>query len=187
MNLQRSWTQASLLGLIGLMLAHFTNDFYANFVPVLIPKLKEKFDLSYALIGLLSSTYAASGSFLQLLFGYISDRVAHWRFILIGPLITGFFMSFVGILPSYELVLVALVAASLGSAMFHPQGSATTGRLFNEKRGLFVSLFIAAGSLGFALGPAVMALFIENWGLERSPGLLIPLALLGILIWHFQR
>jgi FSR family fosmidomycin resistance protein-like MFS transporter len=187
MNARKRWTAAGLLSLSGLMLAHFTNDFYSNFVPVFIPKLQEKFALSHALIGFLAATYSATGSFFQLFFGYISDRVSNWRFVLFGPLITGLFISFVGMAPSYEAVLGVLVLASLGTAMFHPQGSATSGRLFKENRGFIVSLFIASGSLGFALGPLLMAIFVNARGLEQSPLAILPLAILGILLWLLQR
>ncbi|MBI1730330.1 MFS transporter [Candidatus Acetothermia bacterium] len=187
MNARKRWTTAGLVSISGLMLAHFTNDFYSNFVPVFIPKLQEKFALSHALIGLLAATYSATGSFFQLFFGYISDRVSHWRFVLFGPLITGFFISFVGVAPSYEAVLGVLVLASLGTAMFHPQGSATSGRLFKGNRGFIVSLFIASGSLGFALGPLLMAIFVNAHGLEQSPLAILPLTILGVLMWLLQR
>jgi len=132
------------------MLAHFTNDFYANFLPVYLPLLREKFGLSLALVGLLSSTFTTAASFLQLGFGVWADRDRGLRrnFALWGPLITGAFMSVVGVLPSYGLIVGALLLAALGTAMFHPQATALSGRLLagRGRRGLAVSLFIGAGT-----------------------------------------
>jgi FSR family fosmidomycin resistance protein-like MFS transporter len=187
MSKQKKSTDKTFIPLLGIMLSHFTNDFYANFVPVFIPKLHEKFDLSFTQVGILSATYTAAGSFLQLLFGFISDRVSRWRFVWIGPMITGFFMSFIGVLPSYPAVLAALVLAALGTAMFHPQGTSIAGRILKSKKGLLVSLFIASGTLGFSLGPILMALFIDGFSLESSPFALIPLFLLGLITFRLQR
>ncbi len=170
--------------LLGLMLAHFTNDFYANFLPVYLPLLREKFGLSLALVGLLSSIFTTAASFLQLAFGVWADRDHGLRrnFALWGPLVTGAFMSVVGVLPSYGLIVGALLLAALGTAMFHPQATALSGRLLaaQGRRGLAVSLFIGAGMLGFSLGPAVMAGALHRWGLEASAWALLPLIALGL-------
>lgn len=187
MSLRVAFAGAGTVSLVGLMFAHFTNDMYANFLPVLIPLLHEKFQLSFSLVALLSATFTAAASFLQLLFGYMSDRAASWRFALIGPLLTGSFMSIVGILPSYGWILMALILAAVGSAMFHPQATAMAGQLFSSRKGLYVSLFISAGTLGFAVGPTLLALFINAWGLENTPLALVPLAVLAFFIWQLQR
>ena len=173
--------------MLGLMLAHFTNDLYANFLPVYIPLLREELSLSFTLVALLSSTFTVAASFFQLLFGHLADRVARWRFALLGPLLTGAFMSLVGALPSYGWVMGALLLSAMGTAMFHPQATALSGRLLAGRRGLNVSLFIGAGMLGFSLGPALMALLLQRWGLASSPVALVPLALLGLALWAMLR
>ena len=165
--------------LVGLMIAHFTNDLYANFLPVYLPLLREKLSLTLTLVALLSSAFTVTASFFQLLFGLISDRVPRWNFALLGPLLTGAFMSLVGALPSYGAVLGALGLSAMGTAMFHPQATALSGRLFEGRKGLYVSLFISAGMLGFSLGPALMALLLDALSLEASPLALLPLAAMG--------
>lgn len=54
MNLRVAFAGAGALSLLGLMLAHFTNDMYANFLPVFIPLLRDKFELSFTLVAVLS-------------------------------------------------------------------------------------------------------------------------------------
>ena len=164
------------------MVAHFTNDLYANFLPVYLPLLREKLDLNLTLVALLSSAFTVTASFFQLVFGLISDRVPRWNFALLGPLMTGAFMSLVGVLPSYGAVLGALGLSALGTAMFHPQATALSGRLFAGRKGLYVSLFISAGMLGFSLGPALMALLLNALSLEASPLALLPLAGMGLVL-----
>jgi len=178
---------AGTMPLVGLMLAHFTNDLYANFLPSFLPVLKSTFELNYTMTALLLSTFHTAGSFFQIGFGWLADRWPGAPLALVGPLLTGAFMSVIGILPSYGLILIALLGASVGTAAFHPSGAATAGRLGRARRGLTVSLFIAGGTAGFALGPALMGLFIDRWGMHMSPLALGPLALLGITFWLFQR
>ncbi len=174
---------AGTLPLVGLMLAHFTNDLYANFLPSFLPVLKSTFELNYTMTAVLLSTFHTAGSFFQIGFGWLADRWPSVPFALIGPLLTGAFMSAIGVLPSYGLILIALLGASLGTAAFHPSGAASAGRLGQARRGLTVSLFIAGGTVGFALGPALMGLFIDRWGIATTPMALGPLALLGATFW----
>jgi len=163
-------------GLLPLMLAHFTNDIYANFFPAYIPLLIAKFALSLTLAGVASSIYTMAASFTQLLFGYAGDRLkpALARFVLIAPLITAVFMSAVGAMPSYLLVLCLLLFAALGTATFHPWATSLVGELSRGRRGMSISLFIAAGSLGFALGPLAAAGFISLVGFEQTYLLALP-------------
>lgn len=178
---------AGTFSLVGLMLAHFTNDLYANFLPSFLPVLKSTFALNYTMTAVLLSTFHTAGSFFQIGFGWLSDRWPSVPFAFIGPLVTGAFMSVIGVLPSYGLILMALLGASVGTAAFHPSGAARAGQLGQARRGLTVSLFIAGGTVGFALGPALMGLFIDRWGIQMSPVALLPLALLGITFWLLQR
>jgi FSR family fosmidomycin resistance protein-like MFS transporter len=172
-------------GLFPLMLGHFTNDIYSNFLPAYIPQLIAKFSLSLALAGAASSVYSSVSSLTQLLFGYLGDRLDR-RFVLVAPLITALFMSAVGAMPSYPLVLAALVLAALGTAGFHPLSASLAGGLSAQHRGAAISFFVAAGSLGFALGPLLATGFIALAGLERTYLLAAPALLVAPLLWQVK-
>lgn len=150
--------------LLPLMSAHFANDFYANVLPALLPLLKAKFDLSLTLVGLASSVFTVAASLTQLLFGWLGDRLSRINFAIWGPALTGVFMCLASLMPNYPLLLSLLVVSGLGTAMFHPQAAAIAGSLFKQRRGLGISLFIAGGSVGFALGPILAAALFETWG-----------------------
>lgn len=170
-------------GLFQLMLGHFTNDIYSNFLPAYIPQLIAKFSLSLALAGAASSVYSSVSSLTQLLFGFLGGRLDR-RFVLIAPLITALFMSAVGPMPSYPLVFVVLVLAALGTAGFHPLSASLAGGLSERHKGVAISLFVAAGSLGFALGPLLATGFISLAGLERTYLLAGPALLIMPLLWR---
>ncbi len=169
--------------LIPLMVGHFTNDIYSNFLPAYIPQLISKFSLSLTLAGAASSVYSSLSSLTQLFFGFLGDRLAR-RFVLITPLITALFMSAVGAMPSYPLVLGSLILAALGTAGFHPLSASLAGGLSERHKGSTISLFVAAGSLGFALGPLLATGFISLAGLERTYLLAVPALLVAPLLWR---
>jgi len=168
--------------LLPLMLGHFTNDIYSNFLPAYIPPLIAKFALSLTLAGAASSVYTAASSFTQLLFGYAGDRLRPARFVLIAPLVTAVFMSGVGAMPSYPLVLCLLFLAALGTATFHPWATSLAGGLSQQRKGASISIFLAAGSLGFALGPLLATGFISLVGFERTYFLALPALLVAAVI-----
>lgn len=174
-------------GLLPLMLGHFTNDIYSNFLPAYIPPLIAKFSLSLTLAGAASSVYSSLSSFTQLLFGYAGDRFGRANLVLVAPLITALFMSSVGAMPSYPLVLGLLVFAALGTAGFHPLSASLAGRLSQRRRGLSVSLFVAAGSLGFAFGPLLATGFISLAGFGRTYLLALPSLILVAAFWKGAR
>ncbi|MCR4404002.1 MAG: MFS transporter [Candidatus Acetothermia bacterium] len=176
-----------MTGLVPLMVSHFTNDIYSNFLPAYIPQLIAKFSLSLTLAGGASSVYSSISSFTQLLFGYAGDRLGRANFALLAPLITAVFMSAVGLMPSYPLVLCLLVLAALGTASFHPSSASQAGGLSQHHKGMVVSSFIAAGSLGYALGPLLATGFIGVAGFERTYLLALPSLLLIAVLWRRTR
>ncbi|MFQ6033943.1 MAG: MFS transporter [Candidatus Bipolaricaulia bacterium] len=179
---QKAERDARGQGLLPLMLGHFTNDIYSNFLPAYIPPLIAKFSLSLTLAGAASSVYTMASSFTQLLFGYAGDRLKITRFVLITPLITAVFMSSVGAMPSYLLVLCLLIFAALGTATFHPWATPLAGGLSGRGKGTSISLFIAAGSLGFALGPLAATGFISFAGFGRTYLLALPALLVAAIL-----
>ena len=166
-----------------LLLGHFTNDFYANLLPAMLPIVLVKFDLTLAMVGFLASSFLTIGAFSQLLFGVISDRFTQINFPLVGVGITGVFFSLAGLAPSYWWVLAAVSVAGLGSAMFHPKATAETGALSSDQRGLTLALFIACGTAGFSFAPIASALVYDSLGLEGGSWLF--LALIGVAIAFF--
>ncbi len=173
--------------LLSLMIAHFANDTYANFLPVFLPLLRAKFELTLTLVGLLSSVYTVTASLSQILFGYMADRLSRMNFIALGPLLTGTLMSAVGLMPNYIFVALVLFVSALGTAMFHPQAASVAGSLSKARKGLAVSLFVAAGTFGFAFGPLMMAAFINAFGFGKSYWGVLPLLALAPILFLTNR
>lgn len=162
-----------------LISAHFVNDFFGNVLPIILPLLKAKFDLSLALVGLVSAAYTTTSSLTQVLFGFLGDRFRAVNFILWGPTVSGCLMSLAGLMPNFALLLLIVILAGLGSAMFHPQATATAGAMFRRRRGLLISLFIASGRVGASLSPVLSAALFGSLGLTAGSWMLFG------FIWVF--
>jgi len=170
------------------MTAHFANDFYANVLPVMLPLIQAKFDLSLTLVGVASTVFTSAASFLQLAFGWMGDRIKG-NLVLWGPILTGVFICISGFMPNYAGFLLALVISGAGTAMFHPQATALAGSLAQKRRGMAISLFISGGSVGFALGPALSAFLFEfssQWWQNWEIGLWILLGF-GLMLFLFLK
>lgn len=158
---------------------HGLNDGYGGFLSALMPILIERWGLSLALAGALSSLRMVAASFAQPLAGHLADRWGYKAFLLLGPGVTCTVMALLFHFPGYLALGGALFLAGLGTAAFHPAGAALAGSV-GGARGYVMSVFLAGGTVGAALGPLFIAWFADRWGISYMPWLLVPAG--GVLV-----
>ncbi len=156
------------LTLTALCVGHFVNDSYSSVIYPLLPLIKTNLHLTTAEVFWLAPLYAVSSSLMQPVYGFLSDRYARRSFAVLGPLITGVFVSLIGLAPSYGLLLMLLVASGIGVGSFHPQAAAMAAVASGEKRRMGLATFSAAGTLGFAIGPFVITRVVSAFGLGKT-------------------
>jgi FSR family fosmidomycin resistance protein-like MFS transporter len=155
------------------VMSHTVVDAAVNILPVILPLLADRFQLSYGQVGVAAALMSLSSSIIQPILGWFADR---WRtawFIPVGIAWTGIFMGCVGLVPNYPMLLGTVMLAGLGSAAFHPIASIAVAEASGARRGFGMSLFAMGGNLGFALGP-LMAAWLVRWG--GLPGTLVMCA-----------
>lgn len=167
--------------LILLSALHFTMDAYASFFTPLLPLMMLRLHLSLTLAGTLVALASITSSFAQPVFGWASDRVRRPWFITLAPLVSGVFLSAIGLAHSFGWLVALLMLGGLGAAAFHPQGALFTIHT-TPRRSLAMSVFVSAGTLGFALGPLFSTRLVAAWGLEHTwvaagPGIAIAIVL----------
>lgn len=163
--------------------AHFTNDLYHGFLPVLLPLIVSRFHMSLTLVGFLMSLWTLTAGFSQLLSGYLSDRFKGIHFVA-----SGLVLSSVGTAifycPKYEWLIFLVILGGLGTALFHPQAYSLVGNSIPPKRkNLGISTFSSVGSLGYATGPIFAAMMMtaqkgQYFYLGVIPALVVVLLLL---------
>jgi FSR family fosmidomycin resistance protein-like MFS transporter len=172
---------------LAVAVAHGLNDLYAAMLHPLLPRIMEKMGLSIALAALLATVLTIASSLLQPVMGFLADRWGPRAFVVVGPLLSGVFMSLIGAAPTFAVLLAVLVLGGLGSAIFHPPGASLAVRVAaGGSSGMRYSLFSFGGSAGFALGPLFAVGCVSAFGLERLwlamlPALLLVPALLSFL------
>ena len=148
--------------------AHFVNDSYQGFIAPLLPLLMIKLDFNLALAGVLTAIQTVFSSLSQPLFGHISDKIRQPYLVILGPILTAIFIGMIGLLPSFESIIVILILAGIGTAAFHPQSSVYTACASGRQSGLGMSLFVTGGSAGHALGALIILPIVTTFGMKYS-------------------
>lgn len=158
---------------------HFAVDVLNSTGAVLLAVLKEPLGLSYGQIGTALTIYLLIGSLSQPLFGWLSDR-AQGRAMLLAALSVAWmalFFTLVALAPSWALLMPVFMLAPLGSALFHPIGTAAAARAVPERAASATSIFFFSGQSGLAVGPFLAGALVGSFG---APGLL-PLTALALI------
>ena len=164
--------------------AHFVNDAYSSFLSPLLPRLMDHLDMSVAVAATLAMTWSLAASVIQPVAGYLADRYGRKFFVIVGPLISGIFLSLIGLAPSVGVLALILIAGGIGSAAFHPPGAAMSGGAAEGKgSGVRMSMFAFGGLLGFAVGPLAVVGVVAMVGLSGMWVAMIPaIVVCGLLL-----
>ena len=150
-----------------------------GFLTPLYPIIMDTFGLSLSLVGAVSMVAALGSALSQPFFGMLFDRFGVAASLYLAPLLTGLFVSCLGIASSFPVFLALLCLGCLGSAAFHPKGASVTPTLSGGHPEVGMAVFSAGGNLGYAAGPAVIAYFVSTWGFHATPILAVPAALVA--------
>lgn len=155
--------------LFGIVLIHFSGDFFGSFIPPLFPAFIDKLGLSLTQVGVVAAVYRTFMFIVQPTVGYFADRHATRFFVLGGLVICVVFIPLSGIASSYWLLLVAIALGSIGNAMFHPSSTGMVAAYAGRHPGFVMSIFNTSGTLAFGVGPIFITWYVAKWGLEAVP------------------
>jgi FSR family fosmidomycin resistance protein-like MFS transporter len=169
--------------MIALSGGHLAVDFASGSVPALIPFLTDRFDLNYALAGLLLLAATVSSSLVQPLFGLLSDRRGALWLIPGGTILAAVGVGLAAVVPLYGVVLFLVFAGGFGVAAFHPEGAKYAAYASGRKRASGMSYFNIGGNTGYALGAFVTGLLVAALGLSGGLLAMVPVAAIaGLLV-----
>jgi FSR family fosmidomycin resistance protein-like MFS transporter len=154
--------------------SHLATDFAGGALPALIPFLRERFSLSYTLVGVLVLASQASSSLVQPLFGLWSDRRGAMWLLPAGIALAGVGIALAADAPRFWLVVLLVLVSGLGIAAFHPEGSKFAGYVSGRRRASGMSFFSIGGNLGYAIGPIVATVVVHHFGLRGGFLLALP-------------
>ena len=165
------------------VLSHTVVDAALNILPVILPLLVDRFQLSYSQVGVAAALANISSSMLQPAFGWVSDRWPTRWFMWVGIAWTGILMGCVGLAPNYFALLLVIVLTGMGTAAFHPIASMAVALASGHQRGLAMSFFSAGGNVGFAVGPVMAAWLMSRFGLSGTVAVMVPGLLMAAAVY----
>ena len=162
---------------------HFLNDFYCNFLPILLPVIIPQLGLSLTLSGLLIMVMSITSNLLQPVFGYIMDK-HDWRRLLVPVLPFGAIcICTIGFVTSKSMLFFVIALTGLSVSLFHPLGSTLVAKSSSPQNlSSDMSYYIAGGNIGFALAPLALVAFTAVYPLTSLPWLILPSILLAAIL-----
>lgn len=172
-------TMYSMLIICGI--SHFLNDMIQSIIPSIYPILKDKFDFSFAQIGIITLIFQMTSSILQPFTGLYADKHPRPYALSIGMCFTLVGLLVLAFAENYLLILLSVSVVGLGSSIFHPTASRVAQLASGGKKSLAQSIFQVGGNGGSALGPLLTAAIILPFG-QHSISFFALAALLAAII-----
>ncbi len=169
-----------------LSIAHLVTDIYMPVITAILPLLISERGLSFFLAGLLVTAYNLTSSATQPFFGYLSDRYGKQVHVSTSLLISAVFISLIGLVTAYPLLLACAALAAIGHACFHPNALSIVSRTAdNMNRGKVTAVFVVGGNIGYALGPILAGGLVFLFGLPGLLFLLVPAVVIAVILRKF--
>ena len=170
--------------LLSFTFLHFMNDLHSTSLPSIIPMLVQSIGLSMSGAGILNAIFGLTNIFAQPVTGYFADRQKRPWFAVWGPMLSATGACILPMSPTFGAAVIAVGMMSIGTALFHPQGTGRSGSSAGKNKLAFsISLFAASGSLGSSISPLYVVFMVSVLGRQLFPLALIPVFTLCFFIW----
>ena len=145
-------------------ISHFLNDMIQSIIPAIYPIMKDKFNYSFAQIGIITLVFQMTSSILQPFTGFYADKHPRPYALSVGMCFTLIGLLLLAFAENYFIILMAVSVVGLGSSIFHPTASLVTQLASGGKKSLAQSIFQVGGNGGSAVGPLLAAIIILPFG-----------------------
>ena len=164
--------------------AHAAHDGLAEALLVLLPLWAQSFGLSLTQTGALKSAFYAAMTAGQIPFGLVSERLGERRLLALGTLGTAVGWLLLAVADGFRALLIAVLAAGLGSSVQHPLASSLVSRAYRgDGSRAALGVYNFAGDAGKAIVPALLAVGIgvAGWRMSSwSCGVAMAVVALGL-------
>jgi len=161
-------------------LGHSANDLYWFILPLILPGLLSKFNLTYGKAGGILTIYLAITAIGSFFMGKLSDRIARKELLGIGFFIASCGFIAAGFTSSLIIFLIIISFTAIGVSTFHPTMYAILDETVLEgKKGQTLGIYETFGSA------AILIMFLINGFLLSSigiKGVLILTAVPGLIM-----
>jgi len=165
--------------LLAISFSHLFNDVMQSMLPAVYPLLRAGYHLSLLQIGLITAAYQITGSILQPVVGFYTDKKPLPYSLPFSALFTMAGLLTLAFSGHYRGLLLGACLVGLGSSIFHPEAARVARFASGGRFGFAQSVFQVGGNSGTALGPLLAALFINR---QYDVGYFAFIAFAGFLV-----
>jgi FSR family fosmidomycin resistance protein-like MFS transporter len=105
--------------------------------------------------------------------------------VIFAPAVTTVAMSFIGVAPTYTILVILIFVSGISSTLFHVPSPVMVKKISGERTGMGMSFYMLGGELARTLGPLVVVAAVEQWGLKGTLRL-IPFGLIASFILYLK-
>ena len=166
-----------IIGLVGF--AHLLSHFYQVALGPLFPLLRDEFSVSYTALGLVITLFYGVSGMCQAFAGIIVDKYGADRLLLFGVVTMSTSVFFMGLAPSYWMLLPLAVISAFGNCVFHPADLSILSEKISPYRiGRAFAVHGFGGTSGYFLAPVII-----YYGVASFAGWRAGLMVAGAIGW----
>lgn len=180
-NTEELNTQENKKAVAWLTLGHGMVDSYSGFINPILPFIVANIGTTLAAATCALSASQLFSSMMQPVFGFVADKWRKRFFIFWGIIMASVFLSMTGLVHNIWQLALCLILGGMGVGFYHPQATGFVVRFSGKKLAKYMSIFIAAGTIGYSLGPIISSTITQFFGISKLPfaavwGILFALA-----------
>ncbi len=149
-------------------LGHTVKHIFMSSLPLLLSMLKvdPRFSINATQYGVIAAADKGAAGATTMIAGYLGERFAHRssELLFLSLFLMGIAYFFLGNAPSFLWIVLIMLLAGIGPALYHPPAIASLSRKFPDRRGFAISLHGTGGAIGGVLGPVLIGILtIESF------------------------
>jgi MFS family permease len=169
-SVQKKSSKLLTLSLLIISGAHMVSHVFGSIHNALFPVFREEFSLSLQQLGLIAAIPPLCQVFSYIPSGLVADKFGQKTLIIASFLIAGTAAIGLGLSTNVVTLIIFLSILTTAITIYHPPAYSLTSELFpKEVRGRALGIHGAGGTIGMALGPISLSIF------------------LGVLLWDWRR
>lgn len=159
--------QENKKALAWLTLGHGVTDSYSSFINPILPFIVANIGASLAMATCALSVSQIFSSLMQPFFGFVADKWQKRFFIFWGIILASIAFSLSGLVQTIWQLALCLIIGGLGVGFFHPQATGFVVKYSGQNLAKNMSIFIAAGTIGYSIGPIISSSITQWFGIEK--------------------
>ena len=149
-------------------LGHTVKHIFMSSLPLLLSMLKvdPRFSINATQYGVIAAADKGAAGATTMIAGYLGERFAHRssELLFLSLFLMGIAYFFLGNASSFLWIVLIMLLAGIGPALYHPPAIASLSRKFPDRRGFAISLHGTGGAIGGVLGPVIIGILtIESF------------------------